>query len=94
MRGLGITLGNVVSYNSLLDAMARAAGPHTQAYAHHALHLLVRAGRTARAPRARRLGVSPRCEGVRERGQVAGGGVGHWRTTARVSCAGVPLCVL
>jgi hypothetical protein len=23
MRGLGITLGNVVSYNSLLDAMAR-----------------------------------------------------------------------
>ena len=110
MRGLGITLGNVVSYNSLLDAMARAAGPHTQAYAHHALHLLVRAGRTARAGRGRRLGVSPRrlgvsprYEGARERGHVAGGG-GGWGTgerrvheaagTAPVSCAGVPLCVL
>jgi hypothetical protein len=42
MRGLGITLGNVVSYNSLLDAMARAAGPHTPVYAEHALRLLVR----------------------------------------------------
>ncbi len=44
MQELGISLGNVVSYNSLLDAMARAAGPHTEAYAEHALRLVVPPG--------------------------------------------------